>query len=54
MDALEAADGEATRVDDVVDVAFDDAHAVRSPTLERALRRYLCEFVRQGALAAVA
>ena len=54
LDALEAADGEATRVDDIVDVAFDDAHAVRSPTLERALRRYLCEFVRQGALAAVA
>ena len=54
LDALEAADGEATRVDDIVDVAFNDAHAVRSPTLERALRRYLCEFVRQGALAAVA
>ena len=44
--ALEAADGEATRVDDIVDVAFNDAHAIRSPTLERALRRYLCEFVR--------
>jgi len=53
LDALEAADGEATRVDDVVDVAFDDADAVRTPTLERALREYLCELVRQGALAAV-